>query len=32
MATVDELPIDKGDRHLIFDFLSEFTRGILIHG
>jgi len=32
MAAVDELPIDNGDRHLIFDFSSEFMRGILIHG
>ena len=32
LAAVIELPIDKGDRHLIFDFSSEFTRGILIPG
>jgi len=32
MATVDELPIDKSDGHLFFDFLSEFMQGILIHG
>jgi len=30
-AAVDELPIDKGDRHLIFYFLRKFTRGIPSH-
>ncbi len=31
MAAVNELPIDKGDWHLILKFLCNLYQGILIH-